>query len=345
MKRPRQKDTTGRKEPSAPAAGGALRRLGRDEGGFISIVFALSLVALLGLAALVVDLGQLFVVRSELQNASDSGALAGVVELVLSGPTEARDTAVTYATHASHYRLTDPTPGPDAVTVTPVGVDVLQVRVARAVGTVAGGVPTVFARVWSIQTADVEALARAQLIRRVIGSGPGNLLPFAIHEDLADGDGDGTYTVGETLDIYPHQWSPGNFGILDFDGGSNSNDDTVDWIENGYDDSFVIPPSAGHVDVLGDTGISGASMDGPISTRVGDEVLFPIFDEVTDVGANSSFRVVDMVGGVITGFRLTGTDEQRHITMVITDVLKPNLVIGGPSVPNNSTLGTPVLVR
>ncbi len=48
------------------------------------------LVVLIGFAALVIDLGMLFVVRGELQNAADAGALAGVVELVNNGEVSAQ---------------------------------------------------------------------------------------------------------------------------------------------------------------------------------------------------------------------------------------------------------------
>lgn len=54
----------------------ALRRL-RGHRGATLIFVAVALVALLSFAALAVDLGYLYVVRNELQNAADSGALAG----------------------------------------------------------------------------------------------------------------------------------------------------------------------------------------------------------------------------------------------------------------------------
>jgi Flp pilus assembly protein TadG len=54
----------------------------RREGGVITIIGALSLVALIGFAGLVLDLGRLYVNKTELQNASDACALAAANELV-----------------------------------------------------------------------------------------------------------------------------------------------------------------------------------------------------------------------------------------------------------------------
>ncbi len=52
------------------------------EGGAIAIIVALSLVALIGFAGLVLDLGRLYVNKTELQNATDACALAAANELV-----------------------------------------------------------------------------------------------------------------------------------------------------------------------------------------------------------------------------------------------------------------------
>lgn len=49
----------------------------KEERGVTSVVVALLVVILVGVAALAIDTGHLFVVRNELQNASDAGCLAG----------------------------------------------------------------------------------------------------------------------------------------------------------------------------------------------------------------------------------------------------------------------------
>ncbi|MEK7786562.1 MAG: Tad domain-containing protein, partial [Chloroflexota bacterium] len=53
----------------------------QKEKGVVAIIVALSLVALIGFVGLALDLGKLFVAKSELQNSADACALAAVREL------------------------------------------------------------------------------------------------------------------------------------------------------------------------------------------------------------------------------------------------------------------------
>lgn len=65
-----------------PATGSPRRAFQRRrEKGAVAIMFGLSIFALFGFMALVVDLGRTYVVRTELQNAADAAALAGAMEL------------------------------------------------------------------------------------------------------------------------------------------------------------------------------------------------------------------------------------------------------------------------
>jgi hypothetical protein len=298
------------------------------------------LTAMIGMAALAVDLGWFFVVRGELQNGADAGALAGAVDLVLSGSSDAQTMAVAYATQPTHYRLTTPPPGSGAVAVSFPASNQVRVRVGPT------AVPTIFARIWGISTTDVAAVAVARVENRIIGAGPGNLMPFGINENLVDADDDGNYDLGFTIDIYPHDESEGNFGLLDLDGGANSNDDTEDWIEHGYDDVFAISESTGHANVEGDSGISGTSLSSSISSRIGQPVLFPVFDQVTGVGSNTVYRVVDFVGGIIQGFQLTGASSQRFINVQIVEFSSLNLLVAqGPGASTNNSVSTPVLIQ
>ncbi|MBC2695136.1 MAG: hypothetical protein HF982_07660 [Desulfobacteraceae bacterium] len=53
----------------------------KNQRGATAIIVGASMFALVGLAALVVDLGNIYVARNELQNAADAGALAGAIML------------------------------------------------------------------------------------------------------------------------------------------------------------------------------------------------------------------------------------------------------------------------
>lgn len=64
-------------------------RVIKDQNGFALVLLGLTIVVLLGFAALAVDIGYLYAARNELQNAADAAALAGARELgkiYLAGP-------------------------------------------------------------------------------------------------------------------------------------------------------------------------------------------------------------------------------------------------------------------
>jgi Flp pilus assembly protein TadG len=77
-----------------------LRLLGRDDRGVIGVLVAVLLGGgvLLGMGALVIDVGQIYQNRAELQNGADAGALAAARQCALGNcaPTSATITALTY---------------------------------------------------------------------------------------------------------------------------------------------------------------------------------------------------------------------------------------------------------
>ena len=336
---------------SLPQRGSFTDLLGGDERGSVIPIVAVCLVVIFGLAALAIDLGWLFVVKSELQNAADAGALAGVVELVQTGDEAARLAAINYATEPDQYRLNQSTPTADSVDVTILDPERIRVVISRDSGTTAGRVPTIFARIWGTNTVEAGAVAVATVNCEVIGTGKGNLLPFAIKTTMVDENGDGYMDLGNIIDIFPHPWEPGNFGLLDLDGGSNSNADIVRWIEYGYDGTFILPEGGGdlivngteHMNLEGSPGVVGNSIADALISRVGDLVLFPVFDQVSGNGANAQFRIVDFVGAYITGIQVTQSVGQRYLKIEISEFVAPNIIIGGGGC--NNTVFAPVLVQ
>ena len=71
-------------------------RIRRDDSGAVLVVVAVMMVALLGMGALVIDVGQLYVERRELQNGADAAALA-VAQDCADGDCDEMPIAQTYA--------------------------------------------------------------------------------------------------------------------------------------------------------------------------------------------------------------------------------------------------------
>jgi Flp pilus assembly protein TadG len=59
-----------------------LRRFSRDERGAVAAVSAMYLVVAIGVLALAIDLGHMYLVKAELQRAADAAALAGALRLM-----------------------------------------------------------------------------------------------------------------------------------------------------------------------------------------------------------------------------------------------------------------------
>ena len=54
----------------------------REEGGAITVMTVIMMIAFLGILAVVIDLGHLHTVQNELRNAADAAALAGARSLM-----------------------------------------------------------------------------------------------------------------------------------------------------------------------------------------------------------------------------------------------------------------------
>ena len=171
--------------------------------GASTVLIAISLFALIGFTALGIDIGYLFVVKNEMQNAADAAALAGASNLYKDNtpPTpnwalaeeeaeksialnKAANTNLSDGTISSGYwDITREKSALQAKTITPTNNDypAIEVRISKAEGENEGEVSTFFARALGIDTAAVGAKAVAVIIS------PGyktSLFPIAITQCL-----------------------------------------------------------------------------------------------------------------------------------------------------------------
>ncbi|MCA0172569.1 pilus assembly protein TadG-related protein [Bacillus sp. RAR_GA_16] len=122
------------------------RSLLSNEKGNVAVMFALSLTVLLGVTAMVVDVGKLYHEKRMLQNAMDAAALSGAQGLVtseVSAASIAKELASKNAFPVSNGELT---------------ITNKSIHVSRE-----STVPMTFARVFGIQEATVHAAAKAEI--------------------------------------------------------------------------------------------------------------------------------------------------------------------------------------
>ncbi|MDD5036959.1 MAG: pilus assembly protein TadG-related protein [Methylococcaceae bacterium] len=214
------------------------------QGGAIIPLVAVSLLALLGFAALAIDVGYLFVVRNELQNAADTAALAGASYLFKSTPPSPNwDAAEAEASNAitqtnnkaanvalatgtittGYWDLTGAIKGIQSSSITPrPNIDFPAVKVEITKSGNNGVVNAFFAQALGIATFSPRAISVA------VVTGPGYTnqnFPFTIDQCLFDKywdsttgqpkpvDGSYDITIGSTYhysgcgSIVPGQWS------------------------------------------------------------------------------------------------------------------------------------------
>lgn len=131
--------------------------------------------------------------------------------------------------------------------------------------------------------------------------------------------------------------APGNWGWMDFNGGSNSNADTQKWVRNGYPGSVAVGDcyaDGADLPCEGDTGSGGGSVDQELKYLKDNQILFhvPIFGEVTGGGGSTAdFEMKGFLGVQLWDYQITGSESSRYFTFEFR-----NLLIQGPCCVSDS---------
>jgi hypothetical protein len=210
----------------------------KNERGVSLIIAAICIVMLLGMAALAVDVGRLYVARQYLQNSCDAAALAGGIELPNQAAATDKAAKCAVANHMSNYQISFPADGMTADGATKLRVDgemTVTHTFAQALGRISGpvsayavvlkvaGVGWVSERVvpWGIPWYDTTgaqySYESGQLYTLKVGSQSdlqdgsvartgGNFYPLALQRSLGDGSSGGS--------VYRHDIEWGFDGVV-----------------------------------------------------------------------------------------------------------------------------------
>jgi hypothetical protein len=116
---------------------------------------------------------------------------------------------------------------------------------------------------------------------------------------------------------------PGNWSMIDFDGGSNSNSELQDRIVNGYQTEIVLP-----VTLNGDPGIPTPSID--IDLLIGGTITIPVFSAARSNGAGSEYDLDGIVAIEVVDVVMTGAAAQRHVDVRFIKQTLGEGLAGGP---------------
>jgi Putative Flp pilus-assembly TadE/G-like len=277
----------------------------RGQATVLTLVF---LVVLLGMAALVLDIGSWYRADRAAQSTADAAALAGAQALPYN-PANAGTLAVQYGdkngggVNGSGVSITSGLNPNDTITV----------RLTRPA-------PGVFSKLFGVNSVTVgaHATARASLMQQAQ-----YIAPIGVnlkHPKLKGTVSCPCFGVGNPTTLpLDKTGAPGAFDLLNVDQshGGTGPQTLADWILKGY--SGYLPIGA----YLSDPGAKWNSqpvMDA-LNARMNTDLLFPVYDTLTGTGANAMYHVVGWVGFHLTGFTASGTggSVSGYFTQVIWD--------------------------
>jgi hypothetical protein len=264
----------------------------RRESGQATVLTVLFLAALLGMAALVLDVGSWFREKRRLQATADAAALAGAQALP-GNPGNATSLALQYA-GANGGGVSS---GNVAVSSGLSADDTLTVQ-AKATS------PGFFSKVFGIDFVDVGASAAARV---AIPTQALYVAPMVVSDKhpLLAGVGCPCFKQETTLDFDP-MGAPGAFGMLNLDGESGTVGTSKEgaWILHGFDKYLPLG------DYRSDPGakFSSTNLQDALQARFGTVLLFPVFHKLTGSGQQAQYSIIGWVGFHLESYEVNGNN-------------------------------------
>ena len=300
-------------------------RFARSERGAVTAITAIALVALMAAAALAIDVGVGWHSRRNLVTTTDAAALAAA---------QSYATSVAGCPTVASQWVTNNQPTATMTACDPVvngAAGKVSVDAEETIGTFFGraiGLNSIHTE--SSSTADWGSASTATGLRpfRLCAESPG------IQAFLANPSVVQTHRIDYTKDD-PNDCGgntvPGNWGTIDFDGGSNSNADTKDWILNGYQGAVNAGTPTGdctteaYACYPGDTGApTGVKNETDWLQNSGIYFGLPIYNVATDNGSNAEFHIFAFVRVRIVDYKFTGAQSTWYIELEFA----PGLITG-----------------
>jgi Flp pilus assembly protein TadG len=269
-----------------------IARLARQEGQ-VTVLTAVFIIALVGMAGFVLDVGSWFRSQRVSQATVDAAALAGA-ESLPDNPSQAIADATSLAAKNG---------GTDGLTIT-IGTKWRQsdMITVKQVSSGAG----LFSKLFGVSTVTIRTTSSA------VSETPSQVLyaaPIAVnihHPDLS-GPGCPCFRDPTTLPL-GKTGAPGAFALIDLDQtdttGTIGASTIASWISDGY---------GGYLDIGGYYSDPGAkwnnnTIQAALQLRWGTELLFPVYDTLVSSGSNAEYHIVGWATFFVTSSTASGTD-------------------------------------
>jgi hypothetical protein len=269
----------------------------RNEGGQAIVLMVLSLLVIMGMAALVLDVGNWYHTKRRLQGTADAAALAGA-QMLPNDPSGAQSQALTYANKNGG----DVAGANITVTSTVLPNDTIAVRARKTD-------PGIFTGILGITSADIDARAKVRVGPPLQARYVAPMVVYCGHDLIQNCDGGHvpTFNVGTTLD-FDKMGAPGAFGMLNLDGGNGTvgASEEAAWILKGFDKYLPLGQYRSDPGAKFESSNVGDALD----ARIGTVLLFPVFKTLDGTGQNAEYDIIGWIGFKLTSWTVHGHTAQ-----------------------------------
>jgi hypothetical protein len=294
----------------------------QSERGQATVMTAIFIVVLLGMAGMVLDVGSWFRQQRVSQATVDSAALAGAQALP-GDPVRARQIASDFAAKnggvdGATFTVSSKWGPNDTITVSQTGTG-----------------SGFFSRLFGVSTVTLHAHASAvsKIPTEVTGVAP---IAVDIHHPMLSGPGCPCFNMPTQIPL-GKKGVPGGFGLIDLDqsdSGTAGNSTVSDWVTSGYQGYL---PTGGY---FSDTGakFTANQVQDALVGRYNTDLLFPVYDSIIDQGSNATYHIIGWVSFHITLTQAAGNDGSvsGYFTSAIWDGIVSTT---GPPDPNTPDFG------
>ena len=271
----------------------------KSERGQAFVLAAVAMVMCMGMAALVLDVGNWFRDKRRLQGTVDAAALAGAQQLP-GDSSAAKGQALSYANQnggdvaGADIVITSQYEENDTITVSGQRNDT-----------------GIFSGILGIGGANITAKAKARVGPPAQGLHVAPMVVFCDHPLIQNCNNNHTpqFNVPTTMDYDP-LGAPGAFGMLDLngEGGTVGTDEESDWILHGFDKylglgKYKSDPGAK---------FSSGNIQSALEARLNTVLLFPVYKTLDGTGSNADYDIIGWIGFKLTGYEVHGNNATLH---------------------------------
>jgi len=259
------------------------------DSGQVAVLAILFLGVLLGMSAVVLDVGSWYRADRALQSTVDAAALAGAQALP-DDPGVANNLALEYAGKNGG--------GLDEVTISGqvTANDTILVTGKRPA-------PGFFTKLFGIDEVEVQAraVARTGTLESARWAAP-----FGVDEQHPMIQ---CRCFNQATDLELEKVGPGAFRLLNIDGSHGGSGPPIlaEWIANGYEGYM---PLGWYYSDPG-AKFNSSQVTNALDSRLGTDMLFPVYRNTRGGGANFEYEVVGWAGYVITSYEIQGSKKNK----------------------------------